>query len=49
MTYRLSCSLKNSDKDTIKQAIDAGVTAYIVDGIDPARLHTILEISIEQI
>ncbi|MDC4456206.1 ANTAR domain-containing protein [Acinetobacter baumannii] len=38
---------KNSDKDTIKQAIDAGVTAYIVDGIDPARLHTILEISIE--
>ncbi|EXC86999.1 hypothetical protein J484_4003, partial [Acinetobacter baumannii 1051830] len=31
-----------------KQAIDAGVTAYIVDGIDPARLHTILEISIEQ-
>ena len=24
------------------------VTAYIVDGIDPARLHTILEISIEQ-
>lgn len=39
---------KNSDKDTIKQAIDAGVTAYIVDGIDPARLHTILEISIEQ-
>ncbi|UAB17582.1 ANTAR domain-containing response regulator [Acinetobacter baumannii] len=39
---------KNSNKDTIKQAIDAGVTAYIVDGIDPARLHTILEISIEQ-
>ncbi|BFM69097.1 TPA: ANTAR domain-containing response regulator [Acinetobacter baumannii] len=39
---------KNSDKDTIKQAIDAGVTAYIVDGIDPTRLHTILEISIEQ-
>ncbi|EPK8506482.1 ANTAR domain-containing response regulator [Acinetobacter baumannii] len=38
---------KNSDKDTIKQAIDAGVTAYIVDGIDPTRLHTILEISIE--
>ncbi|KAA5616718.1 ANTAR domain-containing protein, partial [Pseudomonas aeruginosa] len=39
---------KNSDKDTIKQAIYAGVTAYIVDGIDPTRLHTILEISIEQ-
>ncbi len=47
MIYRLSYSLKIQIK-TIKQAIDAGVTAYIVDGIDPARLHTILEISIEQ-
>ena len=39
---------KNTDKDTIKQAIDAGITAYIVDGIDPSRLHIILDISIEQ-
>lgn len=39
---------KNTNKDTIKQAIDAGVTAYIVDGIDPERLQSILEISIEQ-
>ena len=39
---------KNSHKDTIKQAIDAGVTAYIVDGIDPSKLESILEISIEQ-
>jgi response regulator NasT len=39
---------KNTDKDMIKQAIDAGITAYIVDGIDPSRLHTILDISIEQ-
>ena len=39
---------KNIHKDTIKQAIAAGVTAYIVDGIDPSRLDTILEISIEQ-
>ena len=39
---------KNTDRDTIKQAIDAGITAYIVDGIDPTRLHTILDISIEQ-
>jgi two-component system, response regulator / RNA-binding antiterminator len=39
---------KNSDKDTIKSAIDAGVTAYIVDGIDPAKLQSILEISIAQ-
>ncbi|MFT4022131.1 MAG: ANTAR domain-containing protein [Acinetobacter sp.] len=39
---------KNSNKDTIKNAIQAGVTAYIVDGIDPSRLDTILEIAIEQ-
>lgn len=39
---------KNSHKDTIKNAIDAGVTAYIVDGIDPTKLESILEISIEQ-
>ena len=39
---------KNSHKDTIKSAIDAGVTAYIVDGIDPTKLDSILEISIEQ-
>jgi len=39
---------KNTDKDMIKQAIDAGITAYIVDGLDPSRLHTILDISIEQ-
>ena len=39
---------KNSHKDTIKNAIDAGVTAYIVDGIDPSKLDSILEISIEQ-
>lgn len=39
---------KNSHKDTIKNAIDAGVTAYILDGIDPLKLEAILEISIEQ-
>ena len=39
---------KNSHKDTIKNAIQAGVTAYIVDGIDPTKLESILEISIEQ-
>ena len=32
---------QNTDKETIKQAIDAGITAYIVDGLDPSRLHTI--------
>lgn len=39
---------KNSHKETIKNAIDAGVTAYIVDGIDPSKLDSILAISIEQ-
>ncbi|WP_374666274.1 ANTAR domain-containing response regulator [Acinetobacter sp.] len=39
---------KNSHTDTIKSAIEAGVTAYIVDKIDPAKLQNILEISIEQ-
>ena len=39
---------KNSHKDTIKNAIEAGVTAYIVDGIEPQKLESILEISIEQ-
>lgn len=39
---------KNTHKDTIKNAIEAGITAYIVDGIDPIKLESILEISIEQ-
>lgn len=39
---------KNNNRDTIKHAIQAGVTAYIVDGVDPARLDTVLEIAIEQ-
>ncbi len=39
---------QNTHKDTIKSAIDAGVTAYIVDGIDPSKLDSILDISIEQ-
>lgn len=39
---------KNSHKETIKNAIEAGVTAYIVDGIDPTKLENILQISIAQ-
>ena len=39
---------KNAQKETIKNAIDAGVTAYIVDGIDPSKLNNILDISIAQ-
>ena len=39
---------KNTSPDIIHNAIDAGITAYIVDGIDPTRLNSILEIAIEQ-
>lgn len=39
---------KNNNRDMIKQAIQAGVTAYIVDGVDPTRLDSVLEIAIEQ-
>lgn len=39
---------KNGHKETIKNAIEAGLTAYIVDGIQPAKLDSILEIAIEQ-
>lgn len=39
---------KNSQQDTIRNAIDAGITAYIVDGIEPAKLKSILDIAIEQ-
>ena len=39
---------KNSHKETIKSAIEAGITAYIVDGIQPSKLDSILEIAIEQ-
>ncbi|TCM67500.1 response regulator receiver and ANTAR domain protein [Acinetobacter calcoaceticus] len=38
---------QNTDQHTIKTAIEAGVTAYIVDGIDPTKLESILAISIE--
>ena len=39
---------QNGNKDTIKNAIEAGITAYIVDGIQPEKLDNILEIAIEQ-
>lgn len=39
---------QNSQQETIKNAIDAGVTAYIIDGIDPSKLDSILQIAIQQ-
>ncbi len=34
--------------DTIRQAIRAGVTAYIVDGLSDARLQPILAVAVER-
>lgn len=39
---------KQSDPDTIAEAVRAGVTAYIVDGIDTSRLKPILDVAIAQ-
>ena len=32
--------------DTIRNAVQAGVSAYVVDGLDPARLKTIVDVAI---
>ena len=32
--------------DTIRNAVAAGVSAYVVDGLDPARLKTIVEVAV---
>lgn len=32
--------------DTIRDAVRAGVSAYVVDGLDPARLKTIVDVAI---
>jgi len=32
--------------DTIRNAVEAGVSAYVVDGLDPARLKTIVDVAI---
>lgn len=37
-----------SDDDTIGEAIDAGVSAYIVDGLAPNRLRPILDLAIRR-
>lgn len=39
---------KQSDPETITSAVRAGVTAYIVDGIDTTRLKPILDVAIAQ-
>ena len=32
--------------DTIRDAVRAGVSAYVVDGLDPARLKTIVDVAV---
>jgi two-component system, response regulator / RNA-binding antiterminator len=40
--------VEKSDKDTIEAAIDAGVSAYIVDGLKKERVRPILEMTISR-
>ncbi|MDD3652452.1 ANTAR domain-containing response regulator [Immundisolibacter sp.] len=35
-----------SDADTIRQAIEAGVSAYVVDGLQPGRVRAVVEVAI---
>lgn len=35
----------NADQDVIRQAIQAGVSAYVYDGIKPSRIRALLEIA----
>ncbi|WP_293367879.1 ANTAR domain-containing protein [Nevskia sp.] len=37
---------KASDPDTIRRAMAAGVSAYVVDGMSPARLAPVIEVAI---
>ncbi|MDO6461303.1 ANTAR domain-containing protein [Granulosicoccaceae sp. 1_MG-2023] len=39
---------ERSDRHTISDAIKAGVSAYVVDGVDPKRLNTIMDVAIAQ-
>lgn len=37
---------QHSDADTIRRAVEAGVTSYVVDGLSPNRLQPILDMAI---
>lgn len=37
---------QQSDPDTIRRAMAAGVSAYVVDGMSPARLAPVIEVAI---
>jgi response regulator NasT len=35
----------DDDTETIREAVRAGVSAYVVDGLDPARVKTIVDVA----
>jgi len=35
----------DDDDDVIRQAVRAGVSAYVVDGLDPARLRSVIQVA----
>jgi response regulator NasT len=37
---------QNSDSETIRRAMRAGVSAYVVDGMTPSRLQPVIEVAI---
>lgn len=37
---------RESDNDQIRAAIRAGVSAYVVDGLEPARLRSIIDVAV---
>jgi response regulator NasT len=36
----------SSDTDTIREAIEAGVSAYVVDGLSPGRVRAVVDVAI---
>jgi two-component system, response regulator / RNA-binding antiterminator len=38
----------HSDADTMEAAIEAGVSAYVVDGLRKERIHSVLELAIQR-
>lgn len=36
---------QDDDDDVIRQAVKAGVSAYVVDGLDPARMKSVIQVA----
>lgn len=37
---------QEGDQQTIRAAVKAGVSAYVVDGLDPGRLHSVIDVAV---